>query len=185
MVTLCLSCRRFGTDAVCPECSGALRRGPERLLGNQLRTQAAFLHAGPARAIVHNFKYRGIARAGRFLAEAMAPLVPEGCTLVPLPRVDWRLLRYGVDPAPQLARHLGVLTGLPVKHLLTVPVGSPDQARRSRSQRRPPMFMLREPAPGPLILVDDVVTTGGTLESAHRLFGSAVVMALTATASAR
>jgi predicted amidophosphoribosyltransferase len=184
MVTLCLSCRRLGRDSVCRQCIGALKGGPERILANNLRTQAAFLHAGPARAIVHNFKYRGIARAGRFLAESMAPLVPENCTLVPLPRVEWRLLRYGVDPAPELARLLGELTGRPVGRLLAVPVVSPDQARRSRSDRRPPMFMLRNPAPGPLVLVDDVVTTGGTLESAHRLFGSAVVMALTATASA-
>jgi predicted amidophosphoribosyltransferase len=185
VVTLCLSCRRFGGDSVCGQCADALKRAPERLLARNLRTQAAFLHAGPARAIVHNFKYRGIARAGGFLAESMAPLVPENCTLVPLPRVDWRLLRYGVDPAPELARLLGDLTGQPVSQLLAVPVVSPGQARRSRSDRRPPMFMLRKPAPGPLVLVDDVVTTGKTLESAHRLFGSAVVMALTATASAR
>jgi predicted amidophosphoribosyltransferase len=185
MGTLCLSCRRFGSDAVCGRCVGGLKTGPERLLASNLRAQAAFLHAGPARAIVHNFKYRGITRAGRFLAESMAPLVPENCTLVPLPRVDWRLLRYGVDPAPELARLLGVLTSTPVSHLLAVPVVSPDQARRSRSDRRPPMFRLSNPAPGPLVLVDDVVTTGGTLESAHRLFGSAVVVALTATASAR
>jgi predicted amidophosphoribosyltransferase len=183
VATLCLSCRRFGSHSVCRRCIGALKSARERLLAGNLRAQAAFLHTGPARAIVHNFKYRGIARAGRFLAESMAPLVPENCTLVPLPRVDWRLVRYGIDPAPELARLLGVLTGQPVSQLLAVPIVSPDQARRSRSDRRPPMFMLRSPAPGPLVLVDDVVTTGGTLESAHRVFGSAVVMALTATSA--
>ena len=185
MCTLCLSCRRPGPEDLCRGCCRGLKRAPERLLAGKLLTHAAFLHAGPARAIVHNFKYRGIARAGRYLAEAMAPLVPANCALVPLPRVDWRLLRYGVDPAPELARLLGVLTGTPVSHLLAVPMVSPDQARRSRSDRRPPIFMLRSPTPGPLVLIDDVVTTGGTLESAHRLFGSAVVMALTATSSTR
>jgi predicted amidophosphoribosyltransferase len=185
MVTLCLSCRRLGSETVCGRCVAALKRAPERLLATNLVARAPFLHSGPARAIVHNFKYRGIARAGHYLAKSMAPLVPNDCTLVPLPRVDWRLLRYGVDPAPELAQLLGVLTGAPVSHLLAVPVVSPDQARRSRSDRQPPMFMMRNPAPGPLVLVDDVVTTGGTLESVHRLFGSAVVMALTATASAR
>lgn len=182
---VCLACRRLCPTSLCTRCQGDLRRGPDRLLANNLRAQAAFLHTGPARTLVHNFKYRGISRAGRFLAEAMASQVPEGCSLVPLPRVDWRHIRYGVDPAPELARHLAVLTGSPLLNLLSAPVLSRDQARRSRTDRQPPMFKVRSVAPGPLVLIDDVVTTGGTLESVHRLLGSAVVMALTATASPR
>jgi predicted amidophosphoribosyltransferase len=135
---------------------------------------------------VHNFKYRGIEPAGRLLAEAMAPLLPEGVALVPLPRVDWRLLRYGIAPAPFLAGCLSRITGLPVIDLLTVPPFAVNQARRSRNQRRAPMFRLRRPPPGmPLILIDDVVTTGGTLQSARQALGGSAAQAVTATATLR
>lgn len=154
-------------------------------MGGSLRAVSAFVHIGPARALVHNFKYRGIEPAGRLLAEAMATLLPEGVWLVPLPRVDWRLVRYGLEPASFLAQQLSTLTGLPTVRLLVAPLFSHDQARRSRSARVPPMFHLRRPPPGPLVLIDDVVTTGGTLQSAERALGSAVTMALTATGSLR
>ncbi len=182
---VCLACCKLSPGPLCLTCAGGLKIGPERLLANRLTAQAAYLHTGTARTLVHNFKYRGIVRAGRLLAEGMASHIPEGCSLVPLPRVDWRLLRYGIDPAPELARLLSILTGAPVLNLLTPPALSRDQARRSRTDRQPPMFKVRSLVPGPFVLIDDVVTTGGTLESVHRLLGAAVSKAVTATASPR
>jgi predicted amidophosphoribosyltransferase len=38
-----------------------------------------------------------------------------------------------------------------------------------------------KPANGPIILVDDVVTTGSTLQAAKRVLGAQVVGAVTAT----
>ncbi len=182
---VCLSCHRLTNGRLCPACAAGLRPGPDRLLGGDLRARAAFAHAGSARAVVHNFKYRGIEPAGVLLAEAMAPMVPEGVVLVPLPRVAWRVIRYGLAPAAVLARHLSRLTGLPVAHLLTAPLIGQDQARRSRTDRRAPMFSLQRPPSGPVLLIDDVITTGGTLRSARQTLGSAVASALAATASPR
>ena len=183
---VCLACRRLSRPRLCSACAAQLWTGPDRLIGGQLRTRAAFLHTGPARGLVHNLKYRGIEPAGLLLAEAMAPLLPRGVALVPLPRVDWRLLRYGIAPALLLATHLSRLTGLPVIDLLTAPPVGIDQARRSRNQRRAPMFSLRRPPPPvPLVLIDDVVTTGGTLTSARGALGEAVTQAVTATATLR
>jgi predicted amidophosphoribosyltransferase len=138
---------------------------------------------GPARALIHNFKYRGIEPAGRFLAEAMAEMVPPGVDLVPLPRVEWRLIRYGIDPALGLARQLGTLTGSPVVHLLRPATFGPHQASRPRSRRGRPVFALRRPPERDLILIDDVLTTGATIEGARMALGAAVTGALTATAS--
>ncbi|HEY7564612.1 MAG TPA: hypothetical protein VIA81_06770 [Acidimicrobiia bacterium] len=155
---------------------------PDRLLPSGLRVRAAFSHRGPGRALVHNLKYRGIGPAGEVLAAAMAPLIPPGTVLVPLERVGWRRLRHGIDPATVLCERLASLTGQSVAHLLAAPWFGPVQASRSRSQRRAPIFRLRGWPEGPVVLVDDVVTTGGTIERARELIGTAVTMAVTATA---
>lgn len=145
--------------------------------------RSAYIHDGPARALVHNLKYRGIHRAGRVLAEAMVPLVPPGVALVPLTRVQWRRLSHGVDPAGDLCHHLTRLTGLELVDLLIPPWFSPAQAQVSRNHRRPPMFMLRRLPDRQVVLIDDVVTTGRTIEQARRTIGTAAVLAVTATAS--
>lgn len=189
---LCLACSRLSSrgvsrSGVCSRCRSELVPGPDRLLTDGPRVRSAFLHRGPARALVHAFKYKGIEEAGDVLAAAMAPLLPDEGTLVPLPRSGWRLLVYGIDPAESLARKLSQLTGRPVASSIRPPLMSRSQAGRSRSGRRAPMFKLEDLPPGSLVLIDDVVTTGGTIRSAYArigpMDGAVVEMALTATAS--
>jgi len=178
---VCLACRRLGPKGLCPECHRRLRPVPDQLLASGLRIKSAFLHQGPARALVHNFKYRGIEPAGRLLADAMAELIPPAATLVPVPRVVWRELRHGIDPAVVLASRLADLTGGRRCDLLIPPWLGASQAHASRDNRRPPMFGVVRPPEGPVVLVDDVVTTGGTVLSAWRAlgFGPAVVVSAT------
>lgn len=144
--------------------------------------RSAHLHAGPARALVHHLKYRGIAAAAGILADSMVPLVPDGVVLVPVPRVTWRLIRYGVDPARELAAELSRRTGSRlVSPLRPPPWGRP---RAGREHGFAPRFRLVRPVSPPLLLlVDDVVTTGTTLAAAADLLPG-VVGAVTATAAA-
>jgi predicted amidophosphoribosyltransferase len=182
---ICLGCRRLDPGPLCPRCCNDLRPAPDRLLDDNLLVRSAFLHEGPARALVHNLKYRGIGDAGRILAEAMAPLVPPQAVLTPLVRVRWREFSYGIDPARELARLLSEHTGARVADLLAAPWLAPARARVSSERPSPPMFRLRRPPECPVVLIDDVVTTGRTIEQARRLIGRAVTLALTATSSAR
>ena len=143
--------------------------------------RSAHVHAGPARALVHQLKYRGIAAAAGILAESMTPLIPGGVVLVPVPRVRWRLIRYGVDPARELAAELSRRTGSTlVSPLRAPPWGRP---RAGGEHGFAPRFRVVQPVPPlPLLLVDDVVTTGTTLAAAAHLLPG-VAGAVTATSA--
>ena len=181
---VCLACRRWNRRALCASCRAGLRPAPDRLLSFGI-ARSGFVHEGAARVLVHRLKYEAVSAAGRLLAaEGLAHLVPpDGAVLVPIPRTTWRTIRYGVDPAAVLAAHLAALTGLPVIESLRPAVYGRRHAGRVVSQRDAPVFGVTGDTPPGAVLVDDVLTTGITLETAARVLGSAVVAAVTATVS--
>lgn len=171
---LCLGCERWGDD-LCRICRRNLIEAPDRLLPSGLLVRSCFEHTGVAKAIVHAFKYRGSDRAGWLLARALVSLLPPAGTLVPLPRVSWRTITYGVDPAQDLASKVSALSGIPVWMGLQPPLHSSPQAGRARTDRHPPAFTSREEPPSDLILLDDVVTTGRTLMTAQQALANSVL----------
>ena len=54
-------------------------------------------------------------------------------------------------------------------------------AGRELEDRKAPVFRCKDPAPTGVVLVDDVLTTGLTLETAMSVLGGSVVDAVTAT----
>jgi predicted amidophosphoribosyltransferase len=180
---VCLACGRISNARLCGDCSERLRPVPDQLLAGGLRVRSAFLHRGPARSLVHNLKYRGIEPAGHLLAEAMSELIPPGSTLIPIPRVVWREVRYGIDPAATLASRLAVMTGGRRRDLLAPPLLGASQAKASRDSRRPPMFKARKTPKEHVVIVDDVVTTGGTAFEAWRALGFGPALVVTATSA--
>ncbi|MDF1596246.1 MAG: hypothetical protein P1T08_09130 [Acidimicrobiia bacterium] len=146
-----------------------------------LIVRSAFVHEGTPRRLVHRLKFEGLFPAAEWLAARMAPLI-EGFsgTLVPIPRTGTRRLRYGVDAALILARVLGRVTGNPIGRAVRAPLWTPSHTGRGSARRRPPMFFSKA-TNQPILLIDDVITTGSTLQSAAGVLNGMVVGAVTAT----
>lgn len=158
--------------------------------------RAAGGYDGSLRRIIHAFKYEGRRSLGRPLAAMMhdrASEVLDGADVaVPVPLHPWRRLRRGFNQAEELARHLG----LPVRRVLrrsraTRPQTGLRPAERRRNVRR--AFELAWfAAPGDVrdrcvVLVDDVRTTGATLDACALVLkaaGAREVRALTAARAA-
>jgi ComF family protein len=158
-------------------------------------SRAAGDYQGSLGEILHAFKYEGRRRLAGPLAAlirtAGAELLEGSDWVVPVPLHPWRRMRRGFNQADELARRLGV----PVLHALWRPKATAPQtalhaAARRRNVRgafRPSPFLSRRCrqrllAGRTVVLVDDVRTTGATLEAcavALKAVGVREVRALT------
>lgn len=165
----CPACgvRPAGAEGCCPVCRAtALRPGRER--------QALWLgpYAGALGRTVRALKYRGALRPLPWLAAALAAEVrragwrPDVVCAVPLhPR---RRRERGFDQAALLAGALADALRLPYRPLLRRVRPTPPQARLGRSARAANVagaFTARPAAGKAVLLVDDVLTTGATVEA--------------------
>lgn len=161
----------------CPRC----RRRP--LIVDAGR--AAGEYEGTLREIIHAFKYesrRSLARPlGVMLRSAGAEVLRDADCVVPVPLHPWRRLRRGFNQAADLARQLD----LPVVHALSRWRATPPQtgltaaARRHNVRGAFTLSPLRSRARHAtledriVVLVDDVRTTGATLNECARVLKAA------------
>lgn len=179
---VCQVCLAVSGGTLCDRCRAGLRPAPERVLAGSVRLVSAFEHSGPARTLIHHLKYRGVLEYADFVAQILAPRMPR-LPLVPIPRVWSRYLRYGVDPARELARRISRMQDLPVWDVFNRPLHHPRRAGGDHGQV-PMRLTLKVRPTTPVIVVDDVVTSGATLDRAIDSIGRAwVSLAVAANAA--
>jgi ComF family protein len=161
------------------------------------RAWAPLAYEGVARDLVGALKFRGALPVAELMAAHMAANVPaELCAaraessavpvaVVPVPPQRSRRRRRGFDPAAALAAGLAPRIGVPRRDCLRRRDRERRQVGASRAQRRRAgrlAIELRAPPPRRALLVDDVHTTGATLDACARALvggGCREVVALT------
>lgn len=193
----CVTCKEFGAY-ICPTCRPLMMlAGPPRCSvcwmpegGHTCETcryrrpaftgaRAAFVYDGPARDAVLALKFEGLAAIATTMAVPMAEALlawdPDVSAIVPVPLAGSRRRSRGYNQSQLLAREIARLTGITVvagaltRRRTTPPqVGQPDwEARRENVAG---VFAAgRTRVDGGVLLIDDVITTGATLDACARV----------------
>lgn len=145
------------------------------------RARAVALYDGPARKLVQRLKYNDrldLAPAmARWMARAGAELTAEAEIVLPVPLHRWRLFTRRFNQAALLASHVAGLCRRPYEPLALARVKrTRPQVGLSREARAANMQGAFAVAPEAaarlagrrLLLVDDVLTSGATLNAASR-----------------
>lgn len=168
-----------GTQELCPACAG---RKSYIAQGRSL-----WIHREPVSGAVYRFKYKNRRSWGRIFAEEMAEhcgsqIVKWGIdVMIPIPVHAAKKRKRGFNQAEVLARELAELTGIPwrgdvlLRIRNTAPLKSVGGRERAESLRG--AFAVKgkwRPCKN-VLLIDDIYTTGATVERAAKMLKKAGV----------
>lgn len=183
----CAGCREPGR-ALCDRCRPSLAPAVRtRTLASGLRVWSGLDYGGVAAGALRALKEEGRTSLARDLAPglsaALAAVAREsgasGLLVVPVPSSRAAQRRRGYDVVELLAGRAGVATA----RALAPARRTADQRALGRDERRANASLSMRPAGGPggaarvfgriVVIVDDVVTTGSTLDEAARALTAA------------
>ena len=205
---VCLACGEVeGIESLplglCSRCRRQLEttrhsRGPygQRTSGSALDGWVSgWSYEPPFDAVIHGLKFGRLEFLGQDLADGLHRLIGDVerniDVVVPIPLHWHRRLTRGYNQAEAIAKPLARQLGLPLVHALRRQRRTRPQARLNRVERETNLRLAFAPrnsqcariAGQRLLLVDDVITTGATLEVAARCLrsqGARSVLGLTA-----
>ena len=170
--------------SLCPRC----RRRPSPISC----ARAIGMYDGSLRAVIHALKYQGRRSLARPLAIMMrargADVIADADFVVPVPLHPSRRRARGFNQAADLARHLGtpVLPALRRVRATATQTGLPAARRHGNVRAAFALTRAGQRVAGRrVVLIDDVSTTGATLDACARALKEAGVREVRALTAAR
>ena len=167
----CMTCEeRSCGELLCASCREKVSR--LRLQEQTADVRSAFEYQDEVRELIHAYKFSAVDSAAQILVAAMAEVAREMC-LPPDTVVTWvtmperRRRARGMDHGRLLAELLAAGLGLPVRQLLVRTGRARTQHTLNAAQRRTNLrsvFAATGPIMHPVLIVDDVYTTGATMQ---------------------
>lgn len=179
----CPGCDEPGIS-LCPSCQEKLQPSASFVTREDLALPIAAAHnyRPILNRIIPRYKEEGALHLdgllGRLLAEAIDLIsYPTNCLLVPVPSSPRTNRVRGFDHCARIANQAARITSLRSASLLQRSAHTAIQHTLSKQQRKLNLVdgLRARPTSAPVILVDDVVTTGSSLASAVEVLASAGV----------
>ncbi|HTI59664.1 ComF family protein [Mucilaginibacter sp.] len=192
---LCQACGESlvaGEDLICTDCRFSLpftnfHLKPDNIVAQQfwgkLNAEAAyalcyFVKGGKMQHLMHQFKYKGVQKIGNMLGNiageqlVLSPVFKTVDLIIPVPLHKSRLRKRGYNQSSCFAQGISEKLSAPVAENNLVRVRATEtqthRSRFSRFENMQEVFLVSDPEKlknKHILLVDDVVTTGSTLEA--------------------
>ncbi len=192
---LCQACKAnlvAGEELICTECRYSLpftnfHFKPDNMVAQQfwgkINVEAAyalcyFVKGGRLQHLMHQFKYKGVKKIGNLLGNiagdqlALNAVFKTAEVIIPVPLHKSRLRKRGYNQSMFFAEGIAEKLHIPVSENNLVRARATEtqthRSRFSRFQNMQEVFMVSDPEKlknKHVLLVDDVITTGSTLEA--------------------
>lgn len=178
---VCAWCKPELIDPVPQRCVGCMRQAEDARTCQKCRQTYQLpahvwvraVYDGPIKVLLHKLKFgRGASAAqplADYLAEAL-PFLPRRTVIVPVPTAARRIRQRGYDQSTLIAKNVAQKTDTSHMALLertssARQVGAPRSVRKTQMASAFVVKGKKLAKNTPIVLVDDIYTTGGTLSA--------------------